>query len=173
MNKRIKYSYEQKLKAVLLVLKEHRSKQSAATEIGCDRKTVNLWVNQYKHLGIKGLINQHNNYSEEFKLTVARHMDEKHLSLLKTAIKFGLSDPSTVFKWKRKYDQGELPLMKEKAKDLKKEKEERELKEKTKEELIKEIKYLKAENAYLKKVRDLVLEKEALEKGKRQKPSKN
>jgi transposase len=173
MNKRIKYSYEEKLKAVLSVVKNHQSMQSAATETGCTRKAVSLWVSQYKHFGKTGLLSiKNNSYTESFKLLVVRHMNKNHLSLLKTAMTFSIPDPTVVLRWKRKYEkEGETVFMPDnRDEELKKEKRKRNLEGKTKEELVKEVEYLEVENAYLKKLRDLVQKREA---GKRQKPSGN
>ena len=140
MNKRLKYTYEEKLKAVMTVVKEHQSMQSVAAEIGCDRKAVSLWVSQYKYFGKGGLLFKKNNiYSQEFKLRVIRYMKENHLSLLKTAMMFSIPEPTVVLRWKRKYEkQGDGFFMSSDNKELELElkKNKRKLIGKTKEELI-------------------------------------
>ena len=170
-----KYSYEEKLKAVMKVLKEHRSNQYVATEIGCNRKAISLWVFKYKRFGTDGLkIKRNKTYTQEFKLTVVRDMKENHLTLFQAANKFAVVNPTNLLRWKKKYEsQGECCFMEEKEKDLKKEKKRRKLEGKTKEELIKKVEYLEVENAYLKKLHDLVQQKEALENEKKAKSSKN
>ena len=169
-----RYSYEEKLKAVMLVIKEHRSMESVAREIGCDRKAVNLWKTKYKHFGNKGLLSKKNkNYDAEFKLSVVKYMNENHLTFLETAMTFGIPEPTIVLRWKRKYEkEGGSSFMPDNGnEELRKRK--GGLEDKTKEELIKRIEYLEVEVAYLKKLRDLVQKKEAIRTGKRQKPSEN
>jgi len=92
--------------------------------------------------------------------------------LQEAALKYGIPSPSTVLMWQRKYKNvglsglhGGSRLWSEdmitKENDLFKEPEEFvDPKPKDNKDLLKEIELLKAENAYLKKLRALVLEEE-------------
>ena len=101
------------------------------------------------------------------------------------ALKYGIPSPSTVLMWQRKYKNvglsglhGGSRLWSEdmitKENDLFKEPEEFvDPKPKDNKDLLKEIELLKAENAYLKKLRALVQERIARESKKGLPPSKN
>ena len=175
MSKKLEYSYEEKLKAVLLVVKDYRSIQSVAEKIGASKQGVRRWVELYKQFGKDGLIIKNGSYSIEFKLSVLRHMEKNKLSYFKTAVIFGIPCDSVLQKWKRKYDEiGEMGFIQE---NLHRKEymnfEKSNLKEKTKEELEKEVFYLQAEVDCLKKLQALVQKKEALEKERKQRLSKN
>jgi len=170
-----RYNYEQKLKAVLTVVEEYRSMQSVAGKIGASKQEVRRWVALYKQFGKEGLIIKNNHYSVEFKLSAIKYMEKNKLSYFKTAVMFGIPCDSVLQKWKRKYDeQGVLCfIQKNLCRDKCVNSDETKLTEKTKEELIKELQYLQAENAYLKKLQALVQERVTRESGKKPKPSKN
>ena len=170
-----KYNYEQKLKAVLAVIENYQTFRSAAAEIGTDKESVRRWVGLYKQFGTEGLLIKKRDFSLEFKLSIIRYMQENRLSFFKTAIEFGITNDSVLRKWYRIYNEhGVLGLM---SKNLYRNNGMRSGKpnqdEKTREELLKELEYLRAENAYLKKLQALVQERIAVENEKRQKRSKN
>ena len=172
----LKYSYEQKLKAVLAVTEDCRSLGYAAEEIGADRKGIRRWVALYEEFGTDGLLIKNKNYSVEFKLSVIKYIRENSLSFFKAAIKFGIPDDSSVRNWVRIYNEhgesGFIQGNRYRDKNMNSKKKFK-LNEKTKEELIERLVYLEAENAYLKKLQALVQERIARENGSNQKPSKN
>jgi len=178
MNKKSKYSYEQRLKAVLSVVEDYRSMQSVAAKIGASKQEVRRWVFLYKQFGKDGLTIKNGKYSLEFKLSVIRHMEENKLSYFKTAVIFGIPCDSVLQKWKRKYDeQGEIcfiqkNLCRKKYMSSKKIKL-NEKNERTKEDMEGELLRLQVENAYLKKLQALVQERVSRGSGKKPKPSKN
>ena len=176
MSRKLKYGYEQRLQAVFEVIKNYKTFQSVATEIGADKKEIRRWVAMYEEFGSDGLLIKNRHYSVEFKLSVIKYMRENSLSFFKAAIKFGIPDDSSVREWARIYNEyGAVGFMQKnrcRNKDMNSDKESK-LNEKTKEELLKDLEYLQAENAYLKKLQALVQERIALENGRRQKPSKN
>lgn len=55
MSRRRKYSVEQRLEAVKLVLENHMSCNQVAKNIGASASAVKTWVKRYKELGLKGL----------------------------------------------------------------------------------------------------------------------
>ncbi|WP_458102593.1 transposase [Elizabethkingia anophelis] len=99
----MKYTFEQKLKSVLLVLKSGYSTREVARKIGTNYKHILRWIAYYEVHGEKGLRIKTRSYSADFKLSVITHMHENHLSLLETAVKFSIPSDYTVFKWNRIY----------------------------------------------------------------------
>lgn len=174
----MKYNYEIRLKAVKLVLEGGLSVREAGCHLGCGRSQVHLWVTLFERHGLTGLKLRHGSYSAEFKLSVLKHMHQNHLSLLETAVHFGIPGPFVIRQWGRLYQnqgaeglrrkpQRRRPAMsKSKTKKVK-------LKTTPHEELLKELEYLRAENAYLKKLQALVEERIVRESGKEPKPSKD
>lgn len=174
----MKYNYEIRLKAVKLVLEGGLSVRESGCHLGCGRSQVHLWVTLFERHGLAGLKLRHGSYSAEFKLSVLKHMHQNHLSLLETAVHFGIPGPFVIRQWERLYQnqgaeglrrkpQRRRPAMsKSKTKKVK-------LKTTPHEELLKELEYLRAENAYLKKLQALVEERIVRESGKEPKPSKD
>jgi transposase len=184
MDKRIKYSFKQKLSVVLGVTAGKTSVCSAANKIGANEKPVRRWVNLYKQFGKEGLKLRHGSYSGQFKIKVIKYMLKNHLSLTQTAALFGVPQDSTVGCWFKKYEsQGVEGLLKEtrgRKKSIMAEKKTKTPKLSSNPidgklaALQAENEYLRAENAFLKKLDALILEEKAAKKQSRQqKPSKN
>ena len=167
-----KYSYEDRLFAVLKVLDEHVSVREASKIVGADHMQVKYWVTMYQRYGESGLRMRNFSYSREFKTKLIEDMYENRLTLYDAALKYGIPSPSTVLSWKKLYDAyGSAALYKDskmwhetmksrKQKQVKQEKGDPQTKA-----LLKEIEYLKAENAYLKKLHALVQERLSQENG--------
>ncbi len=174
-----KHTFEDRLLAVQKVLNEHVSVREASKIIGADHMQVKYWVSMYERYGESGLRMRNFSYSGEFKTKVIEDMYKNRLTLYDTALKYGIPSPSTVLSWKRLYDShGSAVLYKdskmwqETMKSRKKVKQEKTLDPQTK-ALLKEVEYLKAENAYLKKLQALVQERLSQENGNEQPPFKN
>lgn len=99
----MKYNYEIRLKAVKLVLEGGLSVREAGCHLGCGRSQVHLWVTLFERHGLAGLKLRHGSYSAEFKLSVLKHMHQNHLSLLETAVHFGIPGPFVIRQWERLY----------------------------------------------------------------------
>jgi len=105
MDKRVKYSFKEKLLVVRSILSGQESANSAAIKKGAHRKTIQGWVSLYKHHGKAGLKDKpRNDYSEGFKLKVITHMLKNHLSLIETAAFFGIPTDYTVRCWANRYE---------------------------------------------------------------------
>lgn len=175
----MKYSYEDRLRAVQYVLVDHMSVRSAADLLGCHQKDVRHWVARYERYGKEGLRMKHGSYSGDFKLYVITYMRENHLSLFETAVKFGIPRDWTVNQWDRIYTkEGASGLYRDNRGKMKKTDKSKlpavsKPSKRTEEELLAELEYLRAENAYLKKLEALVEERIARESGKDAKPSKD
>lgn len=180
MSRKRKYSDQQRLEAALDVLEKGVSLREVARRLGTDHKNVRRWVAFYEQYGAKGIVSKKEAiYSGDFKLTVVRYMRENHLSLFEAAVKFGISNESVVLAWNRLYEsEGAPALYRDNRGKMKKS---RKYKQSTgaksvksdKDSLLEELEYLRAENAYLKKLRALVEQRVSREKGNVPKPSKD
>ena len=97
----MKYSYEEKLAAVLSVVNGQHSVSSASKHFGISYTPLSRWIARYKEFGEEGLRIRQYTYSGDFKLSAIRHMHENHLSLTETTAKFGIYNESTLSKWIR------------------------------------------------------------------------
>lgn len=123
------------------------------------------WVNIYKEHGAVGLSRKKNNevYSVQFKLDVLSFMKRTGASLTNTALHFGLTNPSMIASWNKKFLEGGAealhkpkgrPVMSDKAKNNKNIKQPVQQDEMTREqELERENELLRLEVEYLKKLK--------------------
>lgn len=173
-----KYTYEQRIKAVLDVTEKYMSCRAVGKLLGCDAEHVRRWVKRYEKFGLEGLTLKRGTYTGEFKQHVVEYMHENNLSFFKTAVFFGIPAGTTVGKWERiYYEEGPLALYREnrgQKKDMATDKEKKEkpnkkpvLSKEIEEDLIAEVQRLRMENAYLKKLNALVQERIARENGKK------
>jgi transposase len=138
---------------------------------GVTYSLVKRWVAFYRYHGIKGLKAKPGNArcSPEFKLSVLRHMWDNKLSYAETAAKFNIRGQCHIGSWERSFlDGGAAALMPppkgrhEKMHDPKIDSSQPPPAERpndearSREELLKELNYLRMENAYLKKLEALV-----------------
>ena len=161
---RKKYSVQQKIEAVLHYLNGHDGYKLTAKKFGITHTLMKQWVRQYSLHGEEGFRNRRPTIHRTlaFKREVIETMRSEGLSLAATSMRYGGIAPSTILKWKRKEEKGLLTgLNKESSMakqayrhDLSKPDE-----EKTREELIRELLYRRAENAYLKKLDQLLRKK--------------
>ncbi|KGB93258.1 transposase family protein [Burkholderia cepacia] len=151
--------------------------KSIAREFGLHPGTVQRWVSSYEQHGAAGLRKKYSRYSAAFKLRVLRRMWRDQLSYRQVAALFNLRGRDAVSGWERQYHEGGLgalapkpkgrprkmptPIPPAKPTDV-------ETKDTlTREALLAELKYLRAEVAYLKKWNALVQAKEAAAQKKR------
>ena len=165
-----KYSYEEKLDAVLRVVEDGMSYNASARITGTAKEHVRRWVMRYKQFGPEGLIVKHGSYDGAFKISVIEYMHANHLSLSQTAVKFGIPQDNVVGKWERiYYEEGPQGLYMErrgrKSKMNSDKPTKKKLSKETEEDLIAEVQRLRMENDYLKKLQALVQERIARENG--------
>jgi len=175
MGKKEKFTFAIRLQSVLLVKYEGLSLRAVGRLVRADHKEVRRWVALYEHHGKSGLCREQRNYSGNFKLSVVLYMRENELSLFETAVRFRIPSERTVRNWNNLYDKfGSSGFLSNEHVKMKKAVKSTVIKsEKTKEELLAELEYLRAENAYLKKLRALVEERIARENKSGQEPSKD
>ena len=167
MNKRIKYDYKFRLQCVEAVVKSNRPVRVVAVEKGIEHSNLRLWLGFYLRYGKEGLKDRkHQFYDAAFKLNVIQTIEKEFLSLREACARFNIPSDATIMSWKRLYEsegiqglfnkpKGRPPKMKppthiksnakKSSKPLTRE-----------EELLKELEYLRAENALLKKLQALV-----------------
>ena len=149
-----------------------------------DKKQVRIWVNAYKELGKEGLMRsrKNKNYSFQFKLSVVELYLTSEVSYQELALSQGINNPSLVARWVNDYRIAGPDALRPKKKGRKKTLDIREFKKPSKSdeekpvdtsaEHIKELEdenlKLRIENAYLKELRRLRLEEEALLKKQRE-----
>jgi transposase len=165
------YSTEFKLKVVTYCIENHYGSKRAAKHFKIPAKScVQDWVRRYKKHGIDGLIRKKNvAYTGEFKINVVEYMRNNHLSYLETAIHFNIPNSDKILKWERIYcEKGPLAFFEDQRgqHESMEKKETKKLTDMSEKELIKEIEYLRMENAYLKKLRALVQQRNQPKKKK-------
>ena len=184
MDKRTKYSIKQKEAVVRSILRGRASCTGAAREMGCRKSAIERWLEQYKQNGVKGFTFRNGSYDGRFKLQVVQYYLKKRLSLNQTASHFKIPNESAIVRWLKTYERcGATGLWKEtrgrkKSTMIKKPgKKVKASSDSETEKLVKlqqEVEYLRAENAFLKKLEALVQqEKAAKAQARRQKPSRN
>lgn len=161
-----KYNINLKLKIVKEYLKGNCSYATLGKKYNIpDYSVIIKWVKRYSVHGEKGLSkNFKASYDGNFKLNVIEFMQENHLSASETGAKFNIGH-DVVLKWERiYYEEGILGLNKKRrGRPNKSEnmttKSHEEISNKMDNDLMKELEYLRMENAYLKKLNALVQER--------------
>lgn len=173
-----KYDERFKLLVVHQSLCEDTSLREVARQHGLDHSLVRRWRESYRQHGASGLSKKHSHYSASFKLMVLEKMWRDGLSRRQVATLFDIRGDRAIGIWERQYHSGGLtalapkhkgrpPMVKKPPSPPPPPDEER-----SHEELFKELAYLRAENAYLKKLDALTREKRAAMRGGKPKPSK-
>jgi transposase len=165
MFKRIKYDYKFRLYCVEAVLKKRLSKTEVCKNEGIRKSNLTLWIAFYNAYGKNGLkARQARSYDTQFKLNVIKTINQENLSLDETCVKFNIPSYATIINWQKAFKidgvhglvskkRGRPPTMKEPIKRKTKKASKPLTRE---EELLKELAYLRAENALLKKLQALV-----------------
>ncbi len=168
-----KYPFEFKLKVVREYLEGQTDGYNSIAKKHAvkNRTQVRDWIKNYEEYGEEGLKRKSTKtfYTGEFKLRVLQYRQYNNCSYREAADHFGISNPSMIANWQRKYlDEGFEGLNKSigrpstmsengKNKDILK------LTKSEKEELIRlreENEFLRASIAYEKKLKALVQERE-------------
>ena len=114
----------------------------------------------------KGIPNKR--YTAEFKRVVVETMQKEKMSYRETARQFEISDDKRVAAWERIYlTEGPEGFAIERRGRSSKGRPSRKLLKEAEEDLLTEVQRLRAENEYLKKLQDLVLEDERRRRKKR------
>ena len=180
-----KYSYEFKLKVVQEYLNGKGSYAFLAKQHNVhSNEQVRNWVQAYQEFGKEGLIRsrQNKNYTFQFKLSVVKLYLSSEVSYQELAISQGINNPALISKWVNDFRIAGPDALRPKKKGRKKTLDINEVKKYSKsieekpvdtsaehiKELEDELLKLRIENAYLKELRRLRLEEEALQKKQRE-----
>lgn len=137
---------------------------------------VRAWVARFRLHGKAGLApGQRRPYTPEFKLSVLRHMWDNGLSYRQTAAVFNLPNSSHIGQWERRYQSGGADGLRRRPRSItikmtaptSKPTPSAPDEERTREDLLKELNYLRMENAVLKKLKALREAKSAAAKKRR------
>lgn len=157
-----KYLIELKLEIVKKYLSGKYSYNDLGKEYKIDHRQILDWVKRFEIHGTEGLTrNVKTSYTGDFKISVVEYMHANHLSYRETANCFNVNH-AAVIKWERiYYEEGPDALYEERRgrPRMSSKPKKKEINEKDKEDLIAEVQRLRAENAYLKKLRALVQER--------------
>ena len=142
------------------------------------------WINAYREFGDAGLLRSrgNNNYSFQFKLSVVELYLSSEVSYQELALSQGINNPTLITRWVNEFRIAGPDALRPKKKGRKKTLEIKEFKNPSKsneekpvdtsvehiKELEDELLKLRIENAYLKELRRLRLEEEALLKKQRE-----
>ena len=161
-----KYSTEVKLEIVEKYLKGKIGLKQLANEYHvCSKADIQKWVAAYEHHGVQGLCTVNYTYTGKFKVYVVEYMQNTGASIRQTAAYFNIPSPRTVASWQRIYNtEGKEALCKERrgrANKMNSKKGKKPQKSKKEnEDVMEELKRLRMENEYLKKLNALVQERE-------------
>lgn len=171
-----KFSTAFKLKVIKHYLLSPEGQKRTAKRFGIDHATVRKWVDAYEHHGLKGIEQARVRYSAATKENIILHMREHKLSFRQTAAKFNVASIPLISKWVKLYDTGGIealrskplgrPVMPKKVIPPIKEIDSNINNELTQDERV-ELEFLRAENAYLKKLEALMHQKKSTPKKKR------
>jgi transposase len=173
MSQRKKYTLAFKLQCVEAYTKLGLSDKTIGKQFGVEHSNVRLWLGFYSKYGIQGLEKRsHRSYTREFKLSVLQAIETEYLSLIQACVKFNIGSTSVIISWQKAFKENGLQGLECKTKGRKPNMEnpnKRKAPKSTKpltreEELLQENEYLRAEVAFLKKLRALA------QKDKKHKP---
>jgi transposase len=151
------------------VVKDYLSgKRGGSREVGhrhgVDHGTVRKWVAAWQAHGEAAFKKKYGRYDARFKLKVLQFALTKALSFRETAAIFDIRNPSALSAWKRQYDSGGMQALvpRPRGRPVKQPKSSvppvssKPDEARTNEALLKELNYLRMENAYLKKLDALI-----------------
>lgn len=172
-----KYDSQFKLSVVHRYLSgQHGGLKAVAAFYGLSHSQVRGWVQRYQRHGVTGLDKKRSVYDTGFKMAVLKHLWRDDLSCQQVAQLYDIRCSAQVAQWMRQYDEGGISALERKPRGVLKKMPTSDLPTPlpplpddayTLEQLRKENEYLRAEVAYLKKLRALRQAKERAAQKKR------
>jgi transposase len=160
-----KHTLEFKLKVIEYYMAGTNGIKVTAKRFGIEGGVVRQWVATYKHHGVEGLSARFISYTAEFKESVILHRRQNQLSARETAALLNIPTYTLITRWEHLYNEGGIEALKSKRGRPKKIMPKpvkppipKSFDEMTLEELHTELQHLRMENAYLKKLKALVLQ---------------
>lgn len=167
----MRYSEEVKLSAAQEYCLGQEGIEAVAQRHGVDPHALRRWAAAYRLHGASGVRAKRTRYSASFKQTVLQHMKQENLSYRQAAAWFDIRNFNIIARWARQYDvQGLVALSAgEPARMVCRPKPASPDATRTREDLLKELQFLRMENAYLKKLDALVQAKQKSAQQKKRK----
>jgi len=174
-----KYTERAKLAAVQSYCSGSAGLRDVAHRHDVDFSCLRQWVAAYQVHGAAGLKEKKLlRYSADFKLSVLTRMHEEQLSYRQTAALFDIRRFGIIGLWERRYDEGGFDALTQQPKKAGRPKkmpaptspvqpDSPDDDSRTRDELLAELKQLRMENDYLKKLDALVQKKRAAQQKKR------
>lgn len=142
-----------------------------------DQSMIRRWVGWYQSHGVDGLRKKFTHYSAEFKLSVLSYIWDNAVSHRQTAAHFNIRNPGILSQWERLYLDGGLDALQPRRRGrtklmsapVTKPVSDQGDEQARHDALLKEVNYLRAENAYLKKLQALVQSKQKQAQEKKRK----
>lgn len=155
----MKHSLQTKLKVIKYILDGCGGKREAAKKFGVHYTCLHQWLARYRIHGLKGITQKAGSYSGEFKLSVVQFVLEHQMAYHAAAAQFNIPAVTTVKNWIKLYkEKGSSALFSERrgrSQTMKKITlpidHTEPLNKLSSEEMAAELRYLRAENDYLKK----------------------
>ena len=171
-----KYSKAQKITAIRQYLQGNESLKTVADKLEIDLSSLKKWVRHYQQHGMAAFEKKHSYYDAAFKLDVLKYVYSQNVSHQHAAAVFDIRHHGIIAKWRSQYQTGGFEALTPKRKGRPQMTRKRSAKqsdqERSRDELLKELEYLRAENAFLKKLDALIQEEEATA-AKKQPPSRD
>lgn len=179
MERKTKFSISFKETLVREYLHGVSSSEELSCKYGISSRYLRRLAKRYSDTGCLGTDGNNNLYGKDFKLGCVLSVLRKKLSLSEATSRFGIPNDSTLVKWINLYDEfGEQGLEttkpgRPKLMAVEKKKKEEVSSDPKVAAMQQELEYLRAENAYLKKLSALIQQKELKASKSGRKPSKN
>jgi len=173
-----KYDTAAKLKIVQQCMAVRGTMKAVCHAHRLDYSTVRRWVDAFRVHGVSALAPKCGRYSPAFRHSVVIGMRRDGLSLRQAAARFDVRSPKHIRRWCEQYDRGGLPALSDRPRTMPPRKSSRPKvqlpdDQRPMKDLIKELSYLRAENAYLKKLDALIREDEEAAQASKREQSKD
>lgn len=156
--------YNRAFKLLLAKLSKTQSSLSLSKKYGVSSRQVRYWSQVFRIHGENSFQHIGKPYSSSFKLKVLRKMHDQNWSIGHTSAYFDLSSAAILLQWEKLYDSGEvtklIPQKKGRQPMNKPTSTPKPADQMTEKELREELKYLRAENDVLKKLKALAQAKQ-------------
>jgi len=154
--------YNRAFKLRLAKLSESQSSLSLSQEYGVSARQIRYWSQVFRIHGEKSFQHVGKPYSGSFKLKALRKMHDQNWSINYTGAYFDLSSSAILLQWKKLYDSGEVTKLipQKKGRQPMNKPTPKPADQMTENELREELKYLRAENDVLKKLKALAQAKQ-------------
>lgn len=100
--------YKERVESVKRIVMNKSSIRGEAKQKGVDKNLMKFWLKLYQYHGkeaLKGTNQKRIRCSEEEKMKVIKYYETHNLSLIECAAKFQLTNPSTLRRWLKKYEE--------------------------------------------------------------------